>query len=236
MGPTTDDEPRELDPELAALLTRAARPVTPASAGVRDELATMTTAIVDAERPARRVRVPVVASVIAPLLVLGGASAAFAAANVDWSVFWNETPTWAEWAEQPDAIVTYELPGGGSCELRLGEVEFGPAPNRPADVAVDERSADATRAFFRAGDVLAGVDLDAVIAESRATDENSIENADGTLTPFGYGTDAYDADVEYDLAVKQAVHVAVAEHLDELGLPSAGLSWQSQQQCTGLAG
>lgn len=236
MGPTTDDDPRELDPELAALLTRAARPVTPASAGVRDELATMAAAIVDAERPARRVRVPVVASVVAPLLVLGGASAAFAAANVDWSVFWNDAPHWAEWAEHPDAIVTYELPGGGSCELRLGEVEFGPDPNRPADVAVDERSADATREFFREGDVLAGVDLDAIIAESRATDENVIENADGTSTPFGYGTDAYDADVEFQLAVKDGVHVAVEQHLDELGIPSAGLAWQSQEQCTGVAG
>lgn len=236
MATTTDDDLRDLDPELAALLTRAARPVTPASAELRDELAAMTAALADAERPARRVRVPVVASLLAPLLVLGGAGAAFAAANIDWSVFWHNTPHWADWAEQPDAIVSYALPGGGSCELRLGEVEFSPDPNRPAHVAVDEHSAAATREFFRAGDVLAGIDLDAIIVESRATDENFVENADGSPTPFGYGTDAYDADVEFNNAVKRAVHVAVAEHLDGLGLPAAGLSWQSQEQCTGVAG
>ncbi|MFF2274499.1 hypothetical protein [Agromyces sp. NPDC058126] len=237
MGTTTDDEPRDLDPELATLLERAARPVTPVSAELRGELAAMTTALAaDAERPVRRVRVPLVASLLAPLLVLGGAGAAFAAANIDWSSFWHNTTRWADWAEQPDAIVTYVLPGGGSCELRLGEVEFSPDPNRPAEIAVDERSAEATRAFFREGDVLAGIDLDAIIAESRTSDENFIENTDGSLTPFGYGTDAYDADVEFNDAVKQAVHVAVTKRLDGLGLPSAGLSWQSQEQCTGVAG
>lgn len=52
--------------------------------------------------------------------------------------------------------------------------------------------------------------------------------------PFGCGTDNFNADVEYALAVKEAVHEAITSHLDTLGIPSTGLGYQSQEQCTGM--
>lgn len=132
-----------------------------------------------------------------------------------------------------DATIKYALPGGGSCELRLGEFHFSPDPNRPAGVAADPRSVDAAFAFLHSSDVLAASDVDGVIQENRA-DQNWTDDGSGTLGPFGYGTDNYNADVEYQLAVKEAVQEAIIAHLDALGIPSTGLGYQSQEQCTGV--
>jgi len=139
----------------------------------------------------------------------------------------------ADWAQHPDATINYTLPGGGSCELRLGEFQYSPDPNRPADVAADPRSIDAALNYLHSADVLADSDVDGVIQENRS-DENWADDGTGNPVPFGYGTDSYNADVEYNLAVSEAVQEAITAHLHTLGIPSTGLGYQSQERCTGM--
>lgn len=134
---------------------------------------------------------------------------------------------------RPDATLPYTLPSGQSCELRLGEFAFSPAEDRPADVASDPRVAAAARDFAHSSLAITDADAQKVIAENRSDDNTAIDD-DGNETPFGYGTANYDADVEYDTAVPEAVHDAIDAHLATLGIPSTGLTFASQQQCTGV--
>ncbi len=228
-----NDHPAGTDHELGVLLARAARPTTEATAEVRDQLAEMAAAIVSTSQVRSRRRVGLISVVVAPILVLGAAGAAYAATTIDWSQLWHNTPEWAEWAQDPDASVHYALPGGGTCELRLGEVVYSPDPNRPAGVAADPGAEQAARDFLRTADLLTVADVDATITTMRDRDENWAQSEDGTAVPFGYGTDNYNADVEYNMAVKQAIQVAVTDHVEAMGIPSTGLGYQSQEQCTG---
>jgi len=70
-----------------------------------------------------------------------------------------------------------------------------------------------------------------VLQENRS-DENWADPGDGTLIPFGFGKAQYNADFEYRVAVQEAVQKAILHHLDTLGLPSAGLGFYSQTQCS----
>ncbi|WP_097062005.1 hypothetical protein [Salinibacterium xinjiangense] len=135
----------------------------------------------------------------------------------------------------------FDLPGSFHlqidihCELRIGEVIYSPDPNRPADIAADPRAEQVARDFLRTADLLMVADVDATITTMRDRDENWAQSEDGTAVPFGYGTDNYnaDVDVEYNMAVKQAIQVAVTDHVEAMGIPSTGLGYQSQEQCTG---
>jgi len=227
------DDPAGTDHELGALLARAARPTTGSTADVRDQLAEMAVAIVGTSQVRSRRRVGMMSVILAPMLVLGAAGAAYAVTTIDWSQLWHNTPEWDEWAQDPDATVNYNLPGGGTCELRLGEVDYSPDPNRPAEVAADPGAEQAARDFLRTADLLTVADVDATITTMRDKDKNWAQSDDGPAVPFGYGTDNYNADVEYNMAVKQAIHVAVMDHVESMGIPSTGLGYQSQEQCTG---
>lgn len=183
----------------------------------------------------RQHRRRLVATMIAvPMFLIAGSGAAYAATTIDWSFYWENTTTteWTGWAENPDATVSYTLPSARSCELRLGEFAFSPAEDRPADVLADPRVATAATDFARSSLMITDADVQKVIAENRS-DYNSAIGDDGTETPFGYGTANYDADVEYDTAVLEAVHDAINTHLATLGIPSTGLTYNGQQQCTG---
>lgn len=227
------NHPAETDHELDALLARAARPATAATSDVREQLAAMAAAVVATSQVRPRRRVGLIAAIVAPLLVVGTAGTAYAVTNFDWSQLWFNSSEWAEWAQNPDAMVIYSLPGGGSCEMRFGEVVYSPDPSRPAHVPADPRVEQLARDFLRTADLLAVADVDATITKMRATDENWSQADDGTAVPFGYGTDNYNADVEYNMAVKQAIQHAVTDHVESMGIPATGLGYQSQEQCTG---
>jgi len=224
----------EPDPQVAAWLHEVAPRVTPDDETLAAHLVAMTVATTWNSQKTSRRRKAIAAAILAPVMVLGGAGAAFAATTIDWSSFWgNSAAGWTDWAQHPDATINYTLPGGGSCELRLGEFEYSPDPTRPADVKADPRVVAAALAYLRSADVFAASDVDGVIQENRA-DQNWANDGSDVLVPFGYGTDNYNADVEYNIAVKEAVQKAVFSHLDNLGIPSTGLGYKGQEQCTGM--
>jgi hypothetical protein len=235
MSTDVDERMMEPDPQIATWLREAAPRVTADDETLAAQLLALTEATTRESRSVARRRRGIAAAILTPLLLLGGAGAAFAAATIDWSVFWagSTTTEWAEWAKNPDARITYSLPGGGSCELRLGEFEYSPDANRPADMAADPQAVAAALDYLHSADVLADSDFDGVLRENRS-DQNWADDGSGTPVPFGYGTDNYNADVEYSIAVQEAVHKAIMAHLESLGIPSTGLGFQGQKQCTGM--
>jgi hypothetical protein len=235
MSTDVDERTIEPDPQMASWLRRAEPAVTADDDALAARLVEMSVATTRESRNTVRRRHGIAAVIFTPVLLLGGVGAAFAATTIDWSTFWRNSTTteWAEWAKNPDARITYSLPGGGSCELRLGEFQYSPDPNRPVDVAADPRSVAAALDYLHSADVLADADVEGTLRENRS-DKNSADDGSGTPVPFGYGTDNYNADVEYNIAVQEAVQEAIAAHLGSLGIPSTGLGFQGQEQCTGM--
>ena len=90
------------------------------------------------------------------------------------------------------------------------------------------------REYLRGGTLLHDAPIRETITKNR-TDENWATDSSGKQVRFGYGTANYNADVEYSLAVKEAVQVAIERHLQQTGVPSVGMSFASQEQCTGTA-
>jgi len=220
----------DLDGALHALMTRADRARELSDDGVRVRASAMARAIVAQDRTRGRRRRVLAASLV-PVLVLGTAGAAYAAVTVDWGRFWMQPAAWETWALTPDASFTYALPGGGSCEVRVGDVTYSPAADRPADVPADPAAADSAREYLRTADLARAIDVDAEIAKLRQ--QPMMYESEGDSIPFGYGTDHYNADVEYNLAVKDAVFTAVMSHVEAAGYPTTGLGFSSQERCEG---
>ncbi|MDF2666901.1 MAG: hypothetical protein K0R81_2751 [Microbacterium sp.] len=220
----------DLDDGLHALMTRADRARDLSDDGVRPRAAAMARAIVAQDRTRGRRRRVLAASLV-PVLVLGTAGAAYAAVTVDWGRFWMQPAEWQSWALAADASFTYTLPGGGTCEVRVGDVTFSPAANRAADVPADPAAADAAREYLRTADLAHTIDVDAAIAKLRQ--EPMTYEGEGDSVPFGYGTNQYNPDVEYNIAVKDAVFTAVMSHVEAAGYPATGLGFSSQERCEG---
>lgn len=221
----------QIDTDLESILSRAARPTSDDDAHVRDHVAHMAQTIATPV-PAKRRRPGLVAAILVPALALGSAGVAYAATGLDWARLWDGPAHWEGWALSPDTSFTYDLPGGGSCEMRVGDVTYSPEPQRDADVEVDPAVVDVAREFLRTAELSEVVDVDAALTRLRAAPSTYVDES-GDVVPFGYGTDEYDADVEYNIAMKDAVHAAVADHVTEAGLPDAGWGFSAQEQCTG---
>lgn len=220
----------DVDSALHAMMTRADRAGDVSDDGVRARASMMARALVAEDRNRGR-RKRVLAAALVPVFVLGTAGAAYAAVTVDWSRFWTESAEWETWALTPDASLVYTLPGGGTCEVRIGNVTFSPAADRPADVPADPGAADATREYLRTTDLARAIDVDAEI--TRLRQESMTYEAEGESVPFGFGTNQYNADVEYNIAVKDAVFTAVMSHVEAAGYPTTGLGFSSQERCEG---
>lgn len=224
--------PRRATPfDLAA--EAAAGPVTPVDRTDRRVFEAAAHEAVQRAQQRQHRRSLVAAAIVTPAVLVFGGGTAYAVAQVDWSSYWSNTTAteWTDWAQSPDAVISYTLPSGRACELRLGQFAFSPAEDRPADVAADPQSLASALDFAHTSLAITDADVQRVIAENRS-DRNVIMDTDGTQTPFGHGTDQYDADVEYDMAVPEAVYDAIDAHLAALGLPSTGLTYQGQQQCS----
>lgn len=167
-------------------------PVTELSAAVVD----LVSRCRGARRPQRRRRT-VVAGATAAFLAVGGAAAAATAIG-----------GWANpWAEQPDAVISFALPGGARCQERIG------------DLQVDDPGANAMIHHWLASHTLDDVaDVDAAISAIRQKGDVWYR-ADGTAVRAGYGTSYYDADYEYATAVSSAIATAVKDKLAEAGYP-----------------
>jgi len=220
------------DPGVEMLMRHADRPLATADDTVQKLVEQMARNIASDGRSSGVRRRGLVATVLASVLVVGTAGVAYAVTTIDWSRFWMGAQQWEGWATSPDASFTYTLPGGGSCEMRVGDVTFSPDPGRPANVAVDQAAADAARDYLQTTDLWQELDVETAITLLRGTDLTY--SGEGTTeVPFGYGTDNYNADVEYNLAVRDAVYYAVTGHVGSLGLPVAGWGFSAQEQCTG---
>jgi hypothetical protein len=213
MSPT-----RHPDDDLLDTVLRASAPPTPGVDARTDrELAELVADARRAARPgrSRRTKRHVVAASAAILFGLAGASTAAATVSgVDW----------LPWAEDPDAIFTYTLPSGAVCEERIGEVS-----------AADARITEATREYFRNNDVLALVDVDAMIAQMR-TEDDTPAGAGGVELPAAYPDEQpMPADLEYSLALQRAVGGLVSAELERQGfdLDAAEVGWGGQASCPG---
>lgn len=225
------------EPDAAlAVLERTAPPVTPLTAELRDRL-TSAAREVTVERTGVKKRQLVLAAVVAPALVLVGAGAAYASGAANWwaplNVDGSASVGWTDWATHPDASVFYTLPSGLKCELRMGNVTYSPAANIPASAGTpDPSSLGAVLNYLHSGQLSSDLDVAAVIQENRS-DHNWFTDDQGNQVAFGYGTDHYNADVEYDAALNEAVSDAIDAHLASLGIASLGLGFQAQHQCAG---
>lgn len=109
--------------------------------------------------------------------------------------------------------------------MRTGNVMA--AYDRPDVVAVAED-------ILQNGDVFARADIDAAIAEVRA-DESWYMGDGSNPTPSGYGTDYYNADDEYLMAVNRAVTAVLVADLAKR-IPDhteSNLSWEGETHCPG---
>ncbi len=241
MSNVTEDR-FEPDPELERLLMAAAPPTSEATWKVRSLLASMAALCVAESVSTRRRRMRVAASVAVPLVIVGGAGAAYASTTIDWSGFFGHTTAWADLVQNPspstsaggvpspDGDVRFTLPSGATCELRLVLV---PDRAHPADPAALVQSRDALRAYLAGGTVLADANIDGVLAENRG-DQNWVLKDGQTPIPFGPGTSNDNADVDYHGAALEGINKAIQAHVP--GTTAAGVALIGQENCDAGAG
>ena len=185
----------------------------------------MVAATVKSGRDSRRRRLSIGAAAAVPIVVLGGAGAAFASTAIDWSTFFGHTTTWADWAKNPDGAVHVTLPGGATCELRFAVNSLS---DQPTDPAVLAQTQDALRAYLNGGAVLIDANIDAVLRENQ-TDQNWAPSGDATAVPFGPGTENDNPAVDYHIAALEGISKAIQAHVPGIG--TAGMGLQSQENC-----
>jgi hypothetical protein len=224
MSNMTEDRIEE-DPEFDRLVAGAARPTTATTSELRERLASMVAATVKSGRETGRRRLAIGAAVTVPVVVLGGAGAAFASTAIDWSAFFGHTTTWADWAENPDGAVHVTLPGGATCELRFAVNSLS---DRPADPAVFAQTQDALRTYLSSGTVVADANIDTVLSENQG-DQNWAQTPDSTAVPFGPGTENDNPDVDYHIAALEGISKAIQANVPGIGTDGIGL--QSQENC-----
>ncbi len=230
MSNMIEDQIEESDPEFQRLVILAARPTTETTSELRARVSSMAAATADAGRVRRRKHLSIGAAVAVPIVVLGGAGAAFASTVIDWSTFFGHATAWADWAQNPDGAVHVTLPSGASCELRFA---VNSDQDHPADPAVLARTRDALQTYLAGDTVLADANIDAVLGENQS-DQNWAQVGDATAVPFGPGTDNDNPDVDYHLAAMEGIGKAIQAHV--AGIGTGGIGLQAQENCDDGAG
>lgn len=144
-------------------------------------------------------------------LTLGGAGAAAAATLSGWQ----------PWAENPDAVVHFTLPGGASCEYRIVAQDTG---NR-SDFTT-------ARDYLKSTDVLALADIDGELARVTA---GEVSRDGDSVVP---ATSVYSEDQLYYQGVTGAINNVIWHELEARGISSpitgSDLSFASQSDCAGV--
>lgn len=161
-------------------------------------------------RKRRSRRSVLVGSSLAVVLAGGGAAAAAEIAG------WN-----APWADNPDGTLTFQLPSGGTCEQRLGDLKF---QNGEAEHVI--------RTWLGGRSIADVVDVNAAIAQVRdeGPETHVIGNKEFTV---GYGMEFYDPDYEYVQAVWHAEGDAITAKLVQEGFGNLDYSWAAELHCSG---
>lgn len=180
-----------------------------------DVLADLVASTRRAARPRKRKqRRAVLIGTTTAMLVAGGTAAAA-------STFGGWT---APFADKPLGALSFELPSGGACEQRIGDLHIGDAK---AQSLVHKWLSD--HSLDEIADVEAS--LQAIRAETDRTWENG---PGGSPITFGYGTKYYDADYEYVDAVFQAETTAITAKLNDEGFTEyVPMDWDSELHCSG---
>lgn len=202
------------DDEFDRRLARSAPPVTGPSARLDDALLNLVVASeVEARRRSpRRTRNAVIGVGALVAVTLGGVGTA-AAVN-----------GWEPWAQDPTGVYTFTLPSGAECEIRAGQFESDDPELLPA---IEE--------VFAEVDVVAEADVEAEIAAVRQPGVSWFAGPDGN-EPAGYGTEHYNADMEYHDAMRRAVSQVLTIELHERGFDGGwSIMWRDQSQCPGAA-
>lgn len=233
------------DPELDRLLAAAAPSTTEATWKVRSLLASMAALSVAESVATRRRRMRIAAGVAVPLVLVGGAGAAYASTAIDWSAFFGHTTSRADGTQDPngtttsdgmqnsDGSVRFTLPSGATCELRFALVANQATGATQADPAVVAQTQHSLRTYLAGGTVLADANIDAVLAENRS-DQNWVLKDGATPVPFGPGTSNDNADVDYHGAAIEGISKAIWAHVP--GTTAAGVLLTSQVNCDAGAG
>jgi len=184
------------DPDpLDELLAQSDPRTTTATPELREELTRMAVASLSDRRAvgSRRLRIAAGAGVAAVALFAGAGTAA-ATGVIEWG----------PWAQNPDVVYVYALPGGQACELR---------------VTFDDPATGETARGLLAGVELGDeIDVDAVIDTMRRTPATAADEF-GDSWDVGYGTESYPKPNE---EYAQAVGVAVSQYLT-VALAGAGV-------------
>jgi len=170
--------------ELLVRSAPATRPADPA------DLRAMVGASLRAARPPRRRRVGVAAGALAVLLV-GGAGVATA----------TDLFPWGENAQDPYAILAFQLPSGVTCEQRIIELSAEPAADRWL------------REFSAEHDLIAMADVDGYLARMDTWEQPQYTDPDDRLWQ----------------GVNGAVWELVVEKAHEAGFPYSALTGSSSQ-------
>lgn len=194
---TTESDHDRLD----TLLDASAPEVPEPALAVRTEAVSMIAAAEHGDdrqhSPRRRLsRAAVIGITASSLLGVGGLSTAAATYE-----------QWSWWAQDPDAAISFMLPSGAACEIRITS----------AIGRMDPDAAQAARDWASSVDLETVVDVDGTIERMRA-DEYSEVLEDGTTIVGGYGTDVYyTPDMEYYMAVNQALGDVLGDELVRQG-------------------
>ncbi|RIX31075.1 hypothetical protein [Amnibacterium setariae] len=190
--------------------------------------------------PERRRRSGRAVGVAVPIVILGGTAGALTASGLDWthpvgmswSDYWRTTATGPlpDFAHHPDATLTYALPHGGSCTIRVAitDTSSGPRPDRAAAdtarAALAEGAADGT--------LLDRERLRAAIKDNPSR-QNTWRNFWGVDIRYGAGTGNYNPDVEYFEAVDATLRSEVLQSVERAGASPEDVDYTSVQRCRG---
>ncbi|MCW2856169.1 MAG: hypothetical protein JWR52_1784 [Marmoricola sp.] len=127
----------------------------------------------------------------------------------------------APWADRPLGSITFELPSGGQCEQRIGDLHVGNA-----------KAQSIVQSWLSGHPLSQVVDADASLRTIRSSKQ--MWDKDGIEIPVGYGTKHYDADYEYVDAVMQALSGAINAKLAEEGFATyVPVTWGGELRCSG---
>jgi hypothetical protein len=159
--------------------------------------------------PRRRRRRLIAAGAAAAVIVAGGAAAATTAVH-----------GWTPWVDKPFlASYTFTLPGGGSCQVRLGDLQID-----------DAQEQERVQEWLGSRPVSELVDVDAALQQIRSGPDTVRRH--GRTIRVGYGTRHYNADKEYADAESRALGTAVLDKLAADGFPDLSVRWTGGQHCT----